>query len=829
MKSISLGVRDFALPVPRIGSIEAHSGYGPMPKSGQSVHDEFLRKRRAAIAGYDLEVKVKYGFASEKCIISVTGRIDGVYQKAVGTETIPVFEEIKTDFNIALLKSVLKSTPEHPYWLQLKTYGYIYFKEAGVMPELALVLVSMRDGSHELLETQLDVKAYEQWLGKRIPEVLEEYENIETHRGRRQLVSKALKFPFDAVREGQQQLIDDVSASVRSGRSMLVQAPTGIGKTIGVMFPTLKSSMERGAQLIYVTPKNSQHAVARGAVEKFQADGHDVRAMILTAKAKVCLKEQVMCNPDYCEYAKDYYEKLYQNDVVEKASQQDFLDKDHFVRYGKKYKVCPFELSLDCVKNVDIVIGDYNYVFSPRNIMGRFTSPYAKKKEKPDLVVDEAHNLPDRAASYYSASISLNELKAYKSKLAQLSPHVALRSQALLEQCILLVGETAKSRVTDDTTGIIRGGSGEHPVKIDKDKFVEQLAKLGELASEYLGGVAITQSDDPILNLHRAWDSFVNALHYSGDEFVTLYKNSGGGTLKHLCMDASKMLIDSYRSINTTVAFSATLKPFQYYADLGGLNIDDIVTREMTSPFPPSNRKLLVIPQVSTKYADRPRNYPKVAQAIEKITAQKSGNYVVFFPSFEFLQKVEELVKIEHADVLIQRRDMPAHIVEEFLTKMKENGAGADTKKSKSSSASKVKRPIILFAVQGGTFSEGVDYPGDMLIGSIIVGPGLPVYDLERETLKDYFENKYGSGTSYAFTYPAMTRVVQSAGRVIRSENDRGIIVLLDRRFLTDDYCSVMPGDWYNESVNELVSNEILKDIREFWDSTVPEKIELNG
>lgn len=827
MKSISLGVRDFALPVPRIGSIEAHSGYGPMPKSGQSVHDEFLRKRRGAIAGYDLEVKVKYGFVSEKCIVSVSGRIDGAYQKATsGTDSVPVFEEIKTDFNIALLKAALKSAPDHPYWLQLRTYGYIYFKEAGVIPQLALILVSVRDGSHEVLETELDVKAYEQWLGKRIPEVLEEYENIETHRGRRQLVSKALEFPFDAVRQGQQQLIDDVSASVRSGRSMLVQAPTGIGKTIGVMFPTLKSSMERGAQLIYVTPKNSQHAVARAAVEKIQADGHDVRAMILTAKAKVCLKEQVICNPDYCEYAKDYYEKLYQGDVVEKASQQDFLDKDHFVRYGKKYKVCPFELSLDCVKNVDVVIGDYNYVFSPRNIMGRFTSPYAKKKEKPDLVVDEAHNLPDRAASYYSASISLNELKSYKGKLAQLSPHIALRSQALLEQCILLVSETAKSRVTDRATGITRGGSGEHPVNIDKDKFIEQLSKLGELASEYLSGVAITQSDDPILNLHRTWDSFVGALHFSGDEFVTLYKNSGGGSLKHLCMDASKMLIDSYRAINTTVAFSATLKPFQYYADLGGLNIDDIVTRELTSPFPPSNRKLLVIPQVSTKYADRPRNYPKVAQAIEKITAQKSGNYVVFFPSFEFLQKVEELVKIEHADLLIQRRDMPAHIVEEFLSKMKENAASSKSESAgKSSSTSKDKRPIILFAVQGGTFSEGVDYPGDMLIGSIIVGPGLPVYDLERETLKDYFENKYGSGTSYAFTYPAMTRVVQSAGRVIRSEKDKGVIVLLDRRFLTDDYCSVMPGDWYNESVNELVSNEILKDIREFWESSVTEKV----
>jgi DNA excision repair protein ERCC-2 len=260
------------------------------------------------------------------------------------------------------------------------------------------------------------------------------------------------------------------------------------------------------------------------------------------------------------------------------------------------------------------------------------------------------------------------------------------------------------------------------------------------------------------------------------------------------------MLKDSYRAVRSVVGFSATLKPFQYYSDLMGFDSTKVTTREFQSPFPKENRKLLVIPQISTKYSDRERNYGKIAEAISRITALRRGNYVVFFPSFDFLWKVKSLVSLPGFEILMQQREMPQAITEQYLNTLRANS-----------------NPVILFAVQGGVFSEGVDYAGDMLIGTIIVGPALPTYDFERETLMRYYQRKYGDGNAYACIYPAMTKVVQSAGRVIRSQDERGLIVLLGRRFIEKDYVVAMPGDWYDKSVQELVSCSILSDIEQFW------------
>jgi len=271
--------------------------------------------------------------------------------------------------------------------------------------------------------------------------------------------------------------------------------------------------------------------------------------------------------------------------------------------------------------------------------------------------------------------------------------------------------------------------------------------------------------------------------------------------VKITCCDASSMLKDCYQEYEQIVGFSATLKPFAYYARLSGLDPGTVSQSEFPSPFPKENRKLLIIPQISTRYSDREHNYPRISDAIRRIAALRRGNYFAFFPSFEFLGRVID--RFEPPDgfsVLRQERDMNAFRVEAILEHLKKGII-----------------PTIVFAVQGGMLSEGVDYPGDMVIGAFVVGPPLPNYDLEREQMREYYERKYGTGFDYAYAIPAMAKSVQAAGRVIRSEKDRGLIVLMDNRFVQPDYTRSMPADWFESTANELVSESIVKDISEFW------------
>ncbi len=917
-RSICLGVRDFALPIPRRGSIEKHSGYGTMAGTAQKVHDQFLLLRSRSVVGrnYAKEVKVEHtfeisclnesdilnvassyetGFAasgitdelgtlnialpnhadiSEAALSNTTeidesnengeklrrrskvtlhrakagsfllllsGRVDGV----VGSSWDEI-EEIKTDDNIERLREILLRENDHPYWLQLKSYGYMRYLASGRVPELSLVLVSQRKGSHEKLRCWLDIEDYERWLHLRLLEIVDEFETFQGNKERRKALSARLSFPFQERRKGQQELMEEVSTAVTNGTTLLLQAPTGSGKTVGVMYPALQSSLSRGAQLIYVTPKNSQHNVARQAIERInetsilqkqdvgrkrkrntrrrkgrsidnehltvdapgdspaenldetaaisKADA-ELKSLILTAKSKLCLKEQMICHPDYCEFAKDYYGKVYENDLVRVVSDHAVVDAGVLERYAREYEVCPFELSLDCIKNVDVVVGDYNYVFSPTNITGRFQYSLSAKKEKPELIIDEAHNLPARAESYYSASISVDDLRNFRRQIDALPSNLSGNSlAAVLDEFIKLIDQyrSLKSGTKYD----------DEVVDIDREHVRLLAEESAQFAAQYISTLEMVAVDDPVLSAHRTIEGFSSILEYISDEFKLLYKRTAGGTLKVVCCDASKFLADSYKLFNSTVAFSATLKPFEYYADLTGISHADADyrTRELLSPFPKKNRKLLVIPQVSTTYTDRRRFYSKIAEAIGKIVSIKPGNYVVFFPSFDFLQKVAELSEIHGSELVLQEKGISKRRMEDILSRLE----GKDSR-------------IVLFAVQGGVFSEGVDYPGDMLSGAIIVGPAIPTYDKERELLIRYYQERYGQGERYGLVYPAMAKAVQSAGRVIRSEHDRGLIVLMDRRFINQEFTSVMPGDWFDSSVAELVSQTILSDVKEFW------------
>jgi DNA excision repair protein ERCC-2 len=535
--------------------------------------------------------------------------------------------------------------------------------------------------------------------------------------------------------------------------------------------------------------------VAEDAVGRFQGAGANVKSLSITAKGKICPKNEPLCTPDYCEYAVDYYAKVHEHGILAILARKRRLKARTFRDLGEEFRVCPFELQFDCAKEADIVICDYNYVFAPRSAAGRITDAGIGQQGKPNLVIDEAHNLPSRAMAYYSPLISSMVLERMREEARGLPALLRGEAQELLDGCIRAVASCAS-------------GEGKKPLRIDPsvEPFMEQDARLRAFLARYLDSGTQIQKQDVILSLSFYWSAFTEALEYVTDPdrcefFTTFHPHPGGGVVRITCCDASAMLKGCYDEFAVVVGFSATLKPFDYYTRLSGLDAGKVNCAEFASPFPKNMRKLLIIPQVSTKYAQREANYARIADAVERIAALRRGNYFVFFPSFEFLEMVASLFRPPAGfTVLRQERKMGLPQVEAVLDSLRARDI-----------------PTIVFAVQGGSFSEGMDYAGDMVIGAFVIGPPLPSYDLEREELRGYYQRRYGAGFDYAYAIPAMAKAVQAAGRVIRSETDRGLVVLMDSRFMDSGYSRSMPADWFESDVTELVSGGILKEVAEFW------------
>ena len=816
MKKIALSIRDFALPVPRIGSIEANSGFGRSAQEGQEIHLDVQGRRKKQDPLYDAEVTVSRSFARDGFEFTIGGRIDGLFRHSV-----PKIEEIKTSFSAKELKNrLLHSGMNHPYVLQLLTYGYFYSLDHDTVPLLSFHLVSSRSREAENMEVTLDLKEYETWMDRRMDELVREARLAEKRAARRRKVAAELSFPFEEPRLGQRELIARIEKGMgepdRRRRRLLVQAPTGLGKTVGVLYPTLKEALARGQRVIYVTPKNSQHAVAEDAIDRFEAMGVSVKSLTITAKSKICFQNEPICDPKHCEYARDYYTKLDRENLLEKISRKRSLTQKTFTTIGREFEVCPFELQLDSAEEADVIICDYNYVFAPRSAFGRMTKLGLDQEGQPSLVIDEAHNLPSRAMDYYSPKLSTLLLERMREEVRELPSRFAADAEVLLNECIETLTQcrpTEKESEPDEFEPRTRpryatNSRGGLSAKIDPPAhlFRDQDERLRTFLWRYLGADVEIQPGDVILRLSRMWSEFTDALEFTEDpthpEFFTTYHEQGQGSeVRITCCDASQMLAETYDSYDQVVGFSATLKPFDFYAKLSGLSATETQFAEFQSPFPAENRKVLIIPQISTKYSDRERSMPRIAETIEKVVDIRPGNYFAFFPSFDFMERAcARFRPPEGFKVLKQEREMRAPQVQAIVEGLK---AGSD--------------PTVIFAVQGGVFSEGVDYPGEAIVGAFIVGPPLPSFDLEREEMRGYYEKEYESGFDYAYTYPAMSKAIQAAGRVIRSETDRGLIVLMDNRFLHPSYAKSMPSNWFAEMPNELVSQKILQDVKEFW------------
>jgi DNA excision repair protein ERCC-2 len=760
---------------------------------GREVHAWYQAEQQAVLPSYRAEVTLHQQYQVDAYTVHIEGRIDGLYEEQ-GTLIV---EEIKSLLVPAEQLSAVTLGDYPTYERQLALYVYLMRQQHDGPVRGRLVLIHVADEARKILLVDPDPDESHAYLVEPLRRIIARYEARLARAARRLESLEALHFPFPAPRPLQEAMMAQVRLALQDQSCVLLSAPTGIGKTVATLYPAVEHALRHGLRVFFVTAKTTQQALAMDTLRRMAHPDVRYTAVHLRAKEKSCLNEVYYCHEKVCEFAQDYAGKLERSGLLDSLLDLPIVDPDACAAAGQQHRLCPFELSLDVAEEADIIVGDYNYVFDPGSYLRRFfqDTPY----DDCVLIIDEAHNLYSRGREYYSPVLRQRRIR-------QVLAHCADELSRLFRDFAAFLSELDALFDLMPTYALEPLDEGG-PLLITPpvDRFIDLRHNLEALMVDYAiyrrrtGEVA---HDDPIQDFYYAFQHFCDVLALGGEEFSYIYEpQPDDAGFKILCKDASRFLHERLQGFHSVVAMSATLTPFDFYQDVLGFPPERTFTAEFPSPFPADNRQILVIPDVATTYRERQRDAPRVAQLIDTIVAQRVGHYAAFFPSFAYLRLVRPWLQL------------PAPCVIEQTATMSEAERAAVLQRLQQVSLT----PTLLLAVQGGIFAEGVDYPGEMLIGAIIVGPGLPRFDFEQELIRTYYEDTYGRGFAYAYLYPGMNRVVQSAGRVIRSETDVGIIALLDKRFTYGNYTTLFPTDWYTTSPRELITRNVQQTLKRFW------------
>ncbi|NLJ96621.1 MAG: ATP-dependent DNA helicase, partial [Clostridiales bacterium] len=555
----------------------------------------------------------------------------------------------------------------------------------------------------------------------------------------------------------------------------------GVGKTLATVFPTVKAmGMGIATKIFYLTAKTITRTVAEDTFHLLMEQGLRMKVTTITAKEKICILDKPDCNPLSCPRAKGHFDRVNEA-VYDLLTNENEISRELIQEYARKHNVCPFEMSLDVTLWSDAIICDYNYAFDPNVYLRRFFTN--NKQEDYVFLIDEAHNLVDRARQMYSATLYKDDFLIVKGLVKASNPKLV----KLLDNCnkdlLKLRRECDEFEIIDDI-----GGFCMHLISL--------MTEYETYLQEYK-----TDDNDEILQLFMDIRNFLN-IYETLDDYYTIYTDydeMGRFRIKLQCMDPSRNLIRCYERIRSLVLFSATLLPIKYYKEQLGGKKDDYAVYAPSS-FSAKNRLIMVGSDVSTKYSRRSeREYRKIVEYIKEFTNKKIGNYMVFFPSYQMMQLVADMASGDIDGLVMQKSNMTEEERETFL-----EGFVEEPKESR-----------VAFCVMGGIFSEGIDLKNSRLIGAVIVGTGLPMVCNERELFRGYFDERNGHGFDYAYLYQGMNKVLQSAGRVIRTKEDRGAILLLDERFLQSQYYQLFPKEWFPfEVVNLPIMGNMLSD---FW------------
>jgi DNA excision repair protein ERCC-2 len=779
IKVLKIAVTDFGQKNLMTGDIDEMSGLSQVSTElGAEIHHEIQDRRSAEISDYRREAKVEGHLpGSDAFAIHITGRMDGIWSDG---EAI-IIEEIKSSLNVRRLVGSLLDDPEHPYILQTKIYGWLTWKQRGVVPRLQLLLVAAGSREETIIPIEFEPDSFSAWIDQRQTWLTQLWREVSEFKDSRKKMARSLRFPFTRKRPGQAELMCDVAEACKSKSQLLIQAPTGLGKTAGVMFPMLKAALRRSDKLFYITPKNSQLRETEKFLKLLSRDSPGPLGLIMTAKPKICMQTEVKCTPDACPFAKGHYDKVNDLGLLNQLRHNDVINADILRSYASQYEVCPYELGRQIMPWVDVIAGDYHYALSPRANLSEMAKVPLVQDPKPLLAIDEAHNLSDRAIGWYSHQAEL------------IGDDIVKVAPKKIKNKMLAINRWLRETLSKDRPGDV----------------IKQLnrQKLVELVNAWNGEMPIVlekSSEQPeaqiIINEWFNWLE-ISELFQFPDELFFATKDTAAFVLNVHCVNAGPLMRDKLANFHAVVAFSATLKPFSFHQSMNGFNDARVFTKEYPSPFPAKNRRIIAIPQVSTAWRDRPRNLPRIVEVIDRVIALKHGNYMAFFPSFEMLRQALPLVKAEGFEVIEQPPSASAGWVQDVLQRLRRT------------------RGILVMAVQGGVLSEGIDLPGEQLIGAFIIGPALSMVTPEREERRKILGATDKDGFAKAYGYPAMARSIQSAGRVIRSSEDRGIIIMMDPRFLKHPYVETLPSDWLgqDQSAAGLLSTKILSDISDFW------------
>lgn len=774
-KIIRISVRNLVEFILREGDIDNRKAGLPdkeAMKLGGRIHRKIQRQMGS---DYHAEVPLKITVPCEGFAIQIEGRADGIQKTADGV----VVDEIKG----VLRELEYIEKPVGVHLAQAKCYGYIYGKQQ----ELDSITVQMTYCQMETEEVKrfqetFSIEELERWFF----DIVMQYEKwarfqIEWRQTRDATIKEA-EFPYP-YREGQRELVTSVYWTILRKKKLFIQAPTGVGKTMTTIFPAVKAVGEGlGDKIFYLTAKTITRTVAEQAFQILKKNGLQYKVATLTAKEKICFCEKAECNPDVCPYAKGHFDRV--NDAVyEMITTMEEMSRENIETQAKKHSVCPFEMGLDVSLWVDAIICDYNYVFDPNAHLKRFFSE--GKKGEYLFLIDEAHNLVERGREMYSAVL-------YKEEFLQMKKAVRYESVKLtrqLEGCNQMLLEMKRECQTYKEYNSI-----SHFAL----KLLNVMNGLQKLLEEK------EQVDEEVLEFYFHVRNFLNIYEEVDENYVIYTELEEGGDfkLKLFCVNPAVKLQNFLSQGNSTVFFSATLLPIRYYKKLLSVETDDYAVYAH-SPFKEANRLLVLGQDVSTKYTRRGYEmYERFAIYIKNVMQAKPGNYLVFFPSYRFMEEVRETFeryRTEEMCCMMQEQNMNEQDREAFLQEFEAEREGS----------------LAGFCVMGGIFSEGIDLTKERLIGAMIVGTGLPQVCNEREILKQYFDRHGENGFDYAYLYPGMNKVLQAAGRVIRTEEDKGVIALLDDRFAGRRYLEIFPREWRKLTYCNVKT--IGEKVEQFW------------
>ena len=759
-KTLRLSVHQLVDFLLRSGDIDNRVFNRSSMSEGSRLHSEYQTRQSS---NYMSEFPLSVILHVDEIEVLLEGRADGIIKRSDGSYVI---DEIKTT-----VEELSKFHQDNLDWHlgQAKCYAFMFAKSNG-LDFIHVKLTYIRQGKEkdQFIDSYLfNYLELEQFVYSLVNDYLDFYNIIFQKIEKRNASIANLPFPFKEFRPGQRELAKYCYAVAKKGKRLFVEAPTGIGKTISTIYPFIKALKDDEAgKIFYLTAKTSGREAAHQAIKLLKEKGLSLSDIIITAKDKICFCKGQACNPDECRYTKSYYNKI-QTILRYAILNYDDFDYNLITELAYQNEICPFEFELDLSLFMDVIICDYNYLFDPISYMKRY---FDEDSSHYLALVDEAHNLVDRSRDMYSASLSYESFKEARKSVRHSKNHK-------IKLALSKMNKMFKEYLLEEDGNHIVEEFDEYTIKTISS-FITTMQDINKNENK--------EMTKELLSYYLEVNRFAKMLEFVDKNYLCYFVKERDNIILNLsCMDASIYLANCLNHIKASVLFSATLSPIKYYVDtLGGKKEKD-ASLILPSPFPRDNLKIIIAPRVSIRYKNRESSYQKVADYIKNFVINKVGNYFIFLPSYEYLHNLMPFINIEDADIFEQNREMNDEEKEIFLLNFKPNP----------------QKTTIGFVIVGGAFGEGIDLVSDRLIGAVIVGIGMPKVNFVSDQIAKYYDELGLSGHNYAYLNPGMNKVMQALGRVIRSENDKGAVLLIDERYLTNEYQDLLKEEWQRYEV----------------------------